>query len=215
MKLKYLKDDILYYWGEFYDSKFFISLPIILLISSLLFILSSYLSYNNRVNTISENNKTIQEINKDIEDLNKIEKDKEKSVVKTYQASSFGNNIAEYQNRLLEITDVDSVDYKELVNDNAISKILRDKTFFKKVWFSSKDQQIDSKWIFQSNFVTDKNEFTSVWTLGSKNDVYACVFADYNGETNTFSNPKFIITKEGSLFFNEEFNSSINERLGL
>lgn len=215
MKLKYLKDDILYYWGEFYDSKFFIILPIILLISSLLFILSSYMTYSNRVETVNKNTRQISEINEDIKKLNKIEKDKEESVVKTYQASSFGNSIADYQNNLLAITDTDAVDYKNLLNNTAISKIHKDKNFFKKAWFSAGTGLSDVNWIFQSNFVTDKDEFTSVWTLGSKNEVYACVFAKYNGETNTFSNPKLIITKEGSLNFDEELNGRVNERLGL
>lgn len=215
MKLEYLKDDILYYWGEFYDSKFFISLPIILLISSLLFALSSYTAYVNRVETVDKNTRLISDLNEDIEKLNKIEKDKEENVVKTYQASSFGNSIADYQNKLLDVSDTEAVDYKTLKEDSTISKIHKDKNFFKKAWFSTKEGMADVDWKFQSNFVTDKDEFTSVWTLGSKNNIYACVFAKYNGENNSFTNPEFVVTKEGALLFDEELNSRVNKGLGL
>lgn len=210
MKLKYLKDDILYYWDEFFYSKYFIILPIILCLFSLGFIVRSYFSYSLKNDVVLAAREENKKLDKAIEKNEEIQKQKEKEVVKTYEASSIGNMIANYQNEFLKITDAESFDYKTFLESANIKNYVEGDEFFKP-WYVGVDSSTYN-WTFESNFVTDEKEYDCVWTLESSRGLLAVMLAKYDGEAQKFLNPRVILTDDGKNSLNEDLLEDVSNR---
>lgn len=213
--MRYLIEDIKDYWRDFKESKFFIILPIVIFIISILMIVNCYLTYNKRVQTINHAKSEVSKLDKKIENMNeKIEFEKKNEKI-LYSAKDIGDQVSFYQTKLLQITDPNGFDYKEFLDENDIKKYVKGDSYYKS-WLNLNNSEIsdtETMWKFKTTGKYLSDSFNCLWVYENNKEIIALAKGIYNDKDKSFSDIKIEILDSGKDKFNKDLNTEINKNL--
>lgn len=214
--MKYLIEDIKDYWHDFKESKFFIILPIVIFIISILMAVNCYFTYNKRVEAINHAKSEVSKLDKKIEKMNEkidFEKKNEKTL---YSAKDMGDQVSFYQTKLLQITDPNGFDYKEFLDENDVKKYVKGDSYYKS-WFNLDDREAsdtdDTMWKFKTTGKYLSDSFNCLWVYENNKEVVALAKGVYNDKDKSFSDIKIEVLDIGKDKFNKDLNTEINKNL--
>lgn len=213
--MRYLIEDIKDYWRDFKESKFFIILPILIFIISILMIVNCYFTYNKRVQTINYAKSEVSKLDKKIENMNEkieFEKKNEKTL---YSAKDIGDQVSFYQTRLLQITDPNGFDYKEFLDGNDVKKYVKGDSYYKS-WLNLNNSEVsdtETMWKFKTAGKYLSDSFNCLWVYENNKEIIALAKGIYHDKDKSFSDIKIEILDSGKDKFNKDLNTEINKNL--
>lgn len=198
--------------NKFYDNlpKMFTVIGCCLVIGSLFFVYSSYMSFQDKIDTMNVDISELQEKLNDgkITEADVLSVDEAKIAVNS--VDKVGNEIADLQNSYKALVDKDRTSAEEETADYAeMEKISKkfdayfgDDSDFRSNWYNGDLSLVSGgSWKFASSYSFDGDVISVLWEfVDSNNDILAYVTGNYHVADNVFDNMVKHVTVKGASY---------------